>query len=126
MDESYKKLQKIKSNLKDIGYFSVEDRVKISKESQEVDRRIMIGNEKIKAYQLVKKMKGNSDETTAMALDIQFENIQILNEKFKVVQTLIQDMYGRVELLGNSVRHVASEVQELILKDQSGDVECPQ
>jgi hypothetical protein len=99
--------------LKDIDKFTEKEMSQISKKNQEIEARILISNKQAKRYKELKEKKPNSAERITSGLEIQFENNQILNEKFNLVQFFCEDIYKRIELLGKETIKLSKAIEKL-------------
>ncbi|MGE4170277.1 MAG: hypothetical protein AB7F28_06115 [Candidatus Margulisiibacteriota bacterium] len=106
-------LKSIRDSLRYMGQFTDDEHVKILKSSQEIDAAILVSNHQAKAYKALREKQGTTLDTLGLATAIQFENLQILNNKFKVVQFFHEDLYKRIETLGKQVVRLTQVVEQL-------------
>jgi|GEM_PF-4229226 len=102
----HQKLKEISVDMKTIHVMSLEDDVKISKQSQSIDSRNFANTLKAKRYRDLLTKKPNSFDTIYEALAIHSENTYIQHDKFKLVQVFLEDIYARFERVGNAIQGI--------------------
>jgi hypothetical protein len=115
------RLKKIQDELKMIGKFTQDQQIDISNRSQRIDAQILISNKKAEAYRRLSERHDAKIERTELALDILFDNTRVLNDKFKVTQLFIEDLYKRIEQLGGHVLRLVQIEDKRESEKESGE-----
>ncbi len=111
-------LKQIKERMENMGVFNEEETLTLNKKTHDIDAKTLINNHRLKRYAGMTEKQQYSKEGLALVLEIQFENAQILNEKFKVIQFLYEDIYKRIETIGQDIGLMCSHLEVM----SKGDV----
>ena len=94
-------LKELKRVLSHINHFSAQQNQYFTEKNQKIDVRININNKKSKEY--LEKKSTIPELPQNDLLDILSENTQIHHLKFVMVQEFIEDIYNRIEHIGQSI-----------------------
>ena len=112
-------LKTVRNNLADIGIFNQDQNQALSSATFQIDEWIRQCNEQVKEYQKLRESDPDTFKRVDFALDIGSQNVNILNQKFSLVQFFCEDIYKRIELLGKNVVALSDSV-EMLLGASSG------